>query len=199
MLENHQEPGRVSPPIIQATLASAGMGDRRLRELVVWSLIAVLAGIGITGFLLYWFLTADVRMERDAVATLFSRAQFAHVSVGSQEPRLIELRNKNWAREYYIFDSPRWDMKPTGSKAFPFEAIITVPYQRYATIYHDIKQVAEADDQFYQAADDRMFFEKPEGYRRLFSPSKMRRIIDLTYNSSGCWINKCERTEEDKE
>jgi hypothetical protein len=197
MLEDHEEPGPVSPPIIRATSVPASIADRRLRKLVVWLLVAALAGIGTTGFLLYWFLTADVRMERDAVKGLSLQAQLASVFVGSRTPEMVKLENKTWARQYYIVDPPRWDMKPTGSKAFPFEAIITVPYQRYATVYHDAKQEVElADDQFYRAPDNNSFFEEPKAY--WFSAKKMHLIIELTYSPSDGWIEKSTRKQEEK-
>lgn len=168
---------------------------RALRNAFFW-IVAGIALMAAMAFGMYWIVTAPVRMERKATDSLIRRANLESVflSLGSHNPEPLRLENENWAKQKIVAFPARWDIRRTGSKAYPFDATITVPYVRYATVYHDSKQAAETDENFYQTADELMFYSDPQYARTWLVDRKLHLVIELTYDPSSGWKEKSRKT-----
>ena len=155
---------------------------------------------------MYWIVTAPVRVERQATDALIRRAFVEFLDTrrklnwhdfDNPEGLPKKLTDGSWAKEKFILDSERWEMEPTKSTAFPFEATITIPFVRYATVYHGSKEEAAADDDFYQTYDDQRFRPEPGEVSTYDTDVRSYVIIEVIYDSSGEWREKSRKTLRD--
>lgn len=111
---------------------------------------------------------------------------------GSQS---VSLRGGKWGKHRIVVvdEGPEWDLQPSESRAYPFDGTITIRYRRWATVWHDSKEAAEADDVFYRALDN-LFFEKPDGYTNM--DFELTLTIELRFDATdGHWVERRRKSE----
>ncbi|MEI8371843.1 MAG: hypothetical protein WCJ35_03305 [Planctomycetota bacterium] len=172
-IEQPVPPGQVARPFL-----------RRYWKAVVATL--VLGLLAAAGWALYWFLTADQRLEKSAVKELEEMPEIVlrHNYEFSPWPRrLVEnpyrrvtvpclwrLGDDKWVGEYCKCSGLiKWDYRRTGSKVFPYEATVAFEVRRYSSKHYGSEEAARktlglipADLPKYEKwKDPVLFFEVP--------------------------------------
>ena len=193
---------------------------RRSRDVwiavVVCALVVCALVVASVGWAVYWFATADERMEREAVGELVRWMPYHLLRVRdysySDVPKVCALDNGTWAgdvAEWVPQPSEDWDYRRTGSKAFPFEARVAIRYRRwitkpYATEAEAPKAIsppaiprrqsyrspAEVQaDTFFEVEADGLFPDNPPKRQKRPDPAIL--AASLTYDAARkSWVSK---------
>lgn len=135
------------------------MSGRSGRRTIVVALAFFALFLACFGF--YWIQTADQRYERKATDALRVLADLQERMVFPGEPEIVELNDGQFAKVRYETFASLVHMQPTESSAYPFEATITTPYDRFSTIAHPTRQAALADRGYYRLPQDQ-FYSDPQ-------------------------------------
>ncbi len=90
-------------------------------------------------------LSDEDRLESVAISSLRYNvpAQVVAAARYSTAVETVQLTNGDWVAELVTIGNPKWDYRRTGSHAFPFEAALALPAQRWITKPCSTKEEAQ--------------------------------------------------------
>jgi hypothetical protein len=144
----------------------------------------IVAGLVFGGVLLgglYWFVTADERMERTATEALVFQTDAKKWLIKHRD--VVALTNGDFARVEHHNVSCKWKIERAESSAYPFTAVAEFQSNPRSTISHKTKEGAERDKTFY-ASHGRKFFPDNKNYRG----GTYDLVVEYQYDkASGTW------------
>ena len=110
-------------------------------------------------------LSDEDRLESVAISSLRYNvpAQVVAAARYSTAVETVQLTNGDWVAELVTIGNPKWDYRRTGSHAFPFEAALALPAQRWITKPCSTKeeaQLASKSNQSFPVDMERFVFTK---------------------------------------
>lgn len=198
-------------------LPSASSPDSRARLVAasknpVWVACGILFVGSFLGAFIY-FNTGDVvtvrkvelpvdpaeRLEREATEQLIRLRDHVQTEQFPAQAKVVELDNRYFGRHKFTSVNCTWEIVPNkDSAAYPFKGVIRAIYCRWATTSHGMKELAEADDQFFLANYGTISWyrevKEAEAARKWMRPRESMTVTYLFDKSTARWIFKSQET-----
>jgi hypothetical protein len=146
-------------PLLQPTSTAGRQTRNRKTRRFGWEVISLLSLV-VAGGGIYWYVTAEARLERAATES-FQRSVYLEfhtgTSLATSNRDVVELEGGHFARRYYDVIDTDLKVEPSSSAAYPFTGTITQRARAYSTISHRTMKAAEKDEKFYQSLGDKFY------------------------------------------